>query len=50
MQNFLILNQVLHMVDTLVYSDKDNQTPEGAYLLSSEIRLKCLSLQLRPVC
>jgi hypothetical protein len=45
MQNFLMLNQVLRMVSTLVQSDKDNQNPEGAYLLSLEIRLKFLSLQ-----
>jgi len=46
MQNFLMLNRVLHMVATLVCSDKGNQNSEGAYLLSLEIRLKCLSLQL----
>ena len=34
------------MVATLVYSDKDNQNSEGAYLLSLEIGFKCLSLQL----
>jgi len=46
MQNFIMLNQVLHMVACLVYSDKDNQNSEDAYLLSLEIRLKCLSVQL----
>lgn len=46
MQNFLVLNHMLHMVYTLVHSDKDNQNPEGAYLLSLEIKLKFLSLQL----
>jgi hypothetical protein len=46
MQNFWMLNQVLHMVSTLVHSDKDNQNPEGACLLSLEIKHKFLSLQL----
>jgi hypothetical protein len=45
-QNFLLLNQVLQMVSTLVHSDKDNENPEGAYLLSLEIKLKFLLLQL----